>query len=571
MEFRLRHGHFGVATIIFFLVCAWTIFLVQALPAGDLDDWDKIILSREMPWGQFAKSFFTPWSQSHNWVGQTDRDDEVYYKRIAMPMLLKLSQQWFGLSSFGFYVTTKLLFFAGSVTVVFLLMAQVVPLLFAILGALVFLFVPAHYSHALWIADPATIAYFFLFLGLLLFSIIIRQPLEAQPPRRFWTFLGGMFIAGWFGIRTKELLLVLPLTVFLYSMLNFRYWKLNPIRWLALNVAMAVIAFQIVPILHLTTSGASALQFNPSTLLRMLFFNYECGYDNEVRSAFFSFAHVFPVSIARTLGIFLLWAGGISTVVYIWRRWIKPDGSMRRFLASPVITVSVIWFLVELPFFTMFQPDPRYFSGTMAPLVVLMARLFYCVLSGKRNWYKILLAGLLVGGLSFNIVENIQHSISLRIMIGKRMNYFWNTAAYILADLKNISNPERLDVANFYAPINCSRSGMDTIDDHIYYVDLGFDMWNKIPSEKDTIVDFREKAGKGFIYYATFKELDLANFPDISLVSIVDGRNHSSVFEKVVFAKKKKRPALLRVYKCQPDSVRGKGHNLISDGESNSS
>jgi hypothetical protein len=93
---------------------------------------------------------------------------------------------------------------------------------------------------------------------------------------------------------------------------------------------------------------------------------------------------------------------------------------------------------------------------------------------------------------------------------------------------------------------------MDTIDDHIYYADLGFEMWNKTPMEKDSVMDFRGKAGKGSVYYVTFKDLDLAKFPDISLVSIIDGRNHSSVFEKVVFAKKKKRPALLRVYKCIP-------------------
>ena len=172
-----------------------------------------------------------------------------------------------------------------------------------------------------------------------------------------------MFIAGWFGIRTKELLLVLPLTVFLYSMLNFRYWKLNPIRWLAQRCD----GRHCVPDSSDPSSydeWSVGVTFNPRRFCAC--FSSTMNVAMTTKSVLPSFlCPCFPVSIARTLGIFLLWAGGISTVVYIWRRWIKPDGSMRRFSQSGDHRKRDLVFS-RIAVFTMFQPDPRYFSGTMA-------------------------------------------------------------------------------------------------------------------------------------------------------------------------------------------------------------
>jgi len=537
------------ASLVFLCVLGWGALLFQGLPASDLDDWDKILLARETPWSEFTGSFLTPWSQSHNWIGQTDRYDEVHYKRIVLPMLLKLSQQWFGVNYFAMYLLTKAFFFAGCMAIVFILLTQAVPLSYALLGTITFLFVPIHYSHVFWIADSATIGYFFFFLGILLLSMLIRSPFDKQARGRFWALLAGLFVTGWVGIKTKEMMLVLSLIVFVYSLLNFKQWKTAPARWALLNLAMFVMAFQIIPITHLNSGSTQGFHFNFNTLFRLLFLNYDCGYENEVRSAFVSWDHVFPVSIARTLGIFMLWTTVFAFVFYLWRRWFKRDAGLIRFLANPVIVVCAIWCLIELPFLGMLQPDPRYFSGIMAPILILLVRLFYCVLKGASQNARIVFGILLAVSFGFNIFENAQNCISLRLMVGKKMNRFSETARRILEDVRGTKISDDLTVGKAYCSICGDTAGGETIRDLTYYVDLGFEAWNKVPLAKDNFQDFLEKAKLGYRYYATFNKLEPVEFPEIKLIGLVDGINHSSLLEQAVYAKKKKRPTVLKIFK----------------------
>lgn len=407
------------ASVILVVVLGVTIFLFQGLPAADLDDWDKIILARETPWSRFASSFLTPWSQSQHWVGQTDRYDEVRYKRIVLPMLLKFSQGFFGTDFFAMYFLTKGIFFAGTVALMFLLLSQAVPWFFALAGTLCFLFVPAHYSHALWIADSATVSYAFLFLGIFLLRAVHKNITGGGSRFRFACLLAGIFATGWTGIRAKELALVLPLVVFLFSLLNFKQWKTAPGRYALLNLVMAFVAFQIVPVTRLALGSMPGLQFKWETIGRLLFLNYECGYDNETRSAFFSWEHVFPVSVARTLGFFLLWSIVLAFILLLWRV-IRRDKTAQPFWKNEMTRIAGLWLLVEVPFLGMFQPDPRYFSGTLAPVLILTARLFYCALRGARRPVFWGLLTTLFFAAGFNLYENVQNALSVRLMIGKK-------------------------------------------------------------------------------------------------------------------------------------------------------
>ncbi|MFA5158918.1 MAG: hypothetical protein WC484_00225 [Candidatus Omnitrophota bacterium] len=540
-----------IACLFFCLTLSWSVLLFQGLPASDIDDWDKIILARETPWSQFASSFLTPWSQSHNWVGQTDRYDEVQYKRIVLPMFLKFSQQCFGLNPFAMYFLTKGIFFAGCVMFVFLMLAQIVPWLYAILGTLVFLFVPAHYSHVLWIADTVTLCYFFLFLGIWIFYKIQKNIFNQGSNRQFRWMLFALFVTGWIGIKAKEPMLVLPMTVFLSSVACFQSWKQAPVKYLSMNVAMALVAFQIIPVMYLNGGALPNVHFDLTTISRLLFRNYECGYDNEVVSTFFSWDHVFPVSIARTLGFFMLWTIIITGSVFIWRRYIAKSKDVIFFWSHPMVRICGVWFLAELPFLGMFQPDPRYFSGTMAPLIVMIARLSYCAVKGGGRSWGIGLLLLWTFSVGFNIFENAQNSLSVRIMLGRKLNYFWGTARTIFKDMGGGKPVDDLAVGKFYCSLDSYRDRPGAIKNHLYYaLGLSYDGWNKVKLDHDSIDDFKFQSKKGYAYYVTIKELDVSGKPEIKQIGTVNGINKDSLLERWLFKKKKKRPAVLRVLKC---------------------
>lgn len=539
-----------IASLFFCLTLAWTVLLFQGLPASDIDDWDKIIMAQETPWSSFASSFLTPWSQSHNWVGQTDRYDEVRYKRIVLPMMLKLSQQGFGLNAFAMYFLTKALFFAGCVAIVFLLLAQVVPLFYAMLGTIIFLFVPSHYSHVLWIADTVTLCYFFLFLGIGVFYALQKNILERGSNRQFQGLLIALFAIGWVGIKAKEPMLVLPMIVFLYSLICFRIWKQAPLKFLTLNAAMALVAFQIIPVMYLNNDMLPTIHFNFGTIGRLLFRNYECGYDNELVPAFFSWDHVFPVSIARTLGFFMLWTIIITWAIFLWRRHIAKDKGVLFFWSHSLIRICGIWFLAELPFLGMFQPDPRYYSGTMAPIIIMIARLCYCATKGKEKSFGRGLLLLWIFSVGFNLYENAQNSLSVRIMLGRKLHYFLETSRIILSDITGGKKVDALEQGKFYCSLPDYRDRPGAITNHLYYAHgLSYDSWNKAPLGQDSLESFELQSKKGYKYYVTMKELDLSGKPAIKQIGSVDGINRDSVLERLLFKKKKKRPAVLHVLK----------------------
>ena len=83
----------------------------------------------------------------------------------------------------------------------------------------------------------------------------------------------------------------------------------------------AVIALQIIPVNALFQAGDSRFPvFWGSHILRMLFRNYDAGYDDEPVSAFFSLEQLWPVSIARTFGFFPLWTLVIFLGLYLIKR-----------------------------------------------------------------------------------------------------------------------------------------------------------------------------------------------------------------------------------------------------------
>src|SRR3989338_5270349 len=542
---------FVVTGLVFCFVLAWCVLLFQGLPASDIDDWYRVLMARQVNWNTYASSFFKPWSLSLDWAGQTDALDAIHTKRILNPIVLKFSQQVFGLNSFAMYFLAKGLFFAGCVSVVFLLLVQVVPLLFAVSGMIVFLFVPAHYIHVLWIADGGTMCYFFLFLGVLIVSAVQKNILELGPRKQYACLLLTLFITGWMGIKAKESMLVLPLVVFLYSLFCFRSWKVAPLKFILLNITMLIVAFQIVPITNLNAAAVPSLNFNFETIGRLFFRNYDCGYDNETVSAFFSLEHVWPVSVARTICFFILWTTVISSVFLVWKRWILKKNAVMSFWNHSLVQICGLWLIAELPFLGMFQADPRYFSGTMAPIIILTVRLAYCATKEMGRFWSLALLLLWIFSIGSNIYENIQSTLSIRLILGQKFNYLLETAKTVLEDIKGEKVDNDLEVGEFYARIKDGSHLNPPIKNYVFYANLGigYDGWNLMPFGQNSLEDFKLHAKKGYKYYITVEELDLSKTSDVKQVDIVDGINKDSFLEQLLYNAKKKYPKKVKIYK----------------------
>jgi hypothetical protein len=537
--------------VIFILTLIWVCVCFQGMPASDIDDWNKVIMAYKIPWSNFSSSFFRPWSLCLNWDGQTEPLDGIHTKRIFLPLVLKLSLQFFGSSPFAMYFLTKGIAFAGCVAIIFFLLAQAVPWVYALLGATVFLFVPAHYSHVLWIADAVTLCYFFLFLGMLLFFLVQKNIFEDSSNKRFGWLLLMLLVAGWVGIKTKEPMLVLPLVVFFYSLTRFKVVGKAPLKLLLLAAAMALVAFQIVPITNLNNGSTPSINFNFGTLIRLLFRNYDCGSDNEAVPAFFSWGHIFPVSIARTLGFFALWSIVLSFGLFAWRKWGVKDKMVVPYWGHSLVQICGIWALVELPFLGMFQPDPRYFSGTMAPIIILIARLVYCAAEGSGKIWRRGLLSIWILSVAFNVVENVQNVISLRLVMGRKLNYFREIPRIVLEDLKGRKGLGELEVGEFYATAWNDGPATKKIKDFVFYADFAHEGWNRVPFKQDSLEGFQHWSQLGHRYYITAKDLDLGKWPHVRRLAVVDGINKGSLLESLVYRKKKKHPAQIKIYEYE--------------------
>src|SRR3989338_1759703 len=198
--------------IVFLCVVIWMILLTQGMPFYDPDDWDHVLISDDTPWKLMIQNFITPWSTSENWVAQASMMDQVRNKRVFLGIVLKSITGVFGYKFFPYYLFSKVLFFAGTITLLFLILVSLnSSYRYAITGALFYLLVPANYLHALWISVPETMAHFFILLSVYLYLNLGISLDQGNLKFSYWRTLGFLFIAGWFAMKTKETAVILPL------------------------------------------------------------------------------------------------------------------------------------------------------------------------------------------------------------------------------------------------------------------------------------------------------------------------------------------------------------------------
>lgn len=539
-QFSLAHKSYIWALVIFIVCFAWILFLTQGLPIGDPDDWDHVLVAQDISWEKLLTKFSVPWSASHLWTGQIDRINEMTNRRLFLTIVLKSISSISGLHSFPFYVFSKALFFSGTAALLFLFLTMITTsVLFALAGTLFFVFIPAHYPHVLWITDPITMVHCLMLIGLWNYLKVVKNMDRNGPKAEFFMSLIFMFLAGYTAIKAKEPGLTFPMIAGAYAFFSVPRWKSQKTKLFFIFFAISAIALQIIPFGALgQPKEAFFPKFHGSHIYRMLFQNYNSGYDDEPVSAFFSLEHLWPVSIARTFGFFLLWTLMIFAFLYGIGRINLKQEKFAPYFAHPLIVICFFWLIFEIIFMGLFQTDPRYFSGTMIPLSILTTRLIYCVSKMYFKFWKWGLWTLPLFSLVWSTFDmNFNHVIYLRRLIGQRTNRFLNLSQTIYAD-RFPHLPQNLrSLALFYCAAYVPKDGSPRLREVSYFIDMNYDAWNKL--ETGTKEEFNEFAKQGFRYYAGFEKDKFGTDPRLRTLAIIDGINKTSLLERALYRMRK--------------------------------
>lgn len=536
--------------LIYSACFAWVAFLIHGLPIGDLDEWVLIFISKKTSWKELIGNLLSPWSNSAYWFNQVDLYDQIAHKRLMNGIVLKSAQSLFGFHFFSFYFFAKAFFFPGMVTLVFLLLKELTrSSRFALAGTVFFLLIPAHYAHVLWLSDPITVALFFVVLGVFFFSKLADNLEKGGATSHFLAMLAGVFASGWLGIKTKEPALILPLVVSSYLLIQLLRSRTQGFKTFVSLGAMLLILIQIVPIKYLNTP-VQGFTFRWSNIGRMLFRNYQVGYEDELVTAFFSWSHIWPVSIARTLGLLPLWVLIVFTLIYLIQRSRIKDSSLK-FLGHPLARMSVLWVAIEIVLMGLFQPEPRYFSGTMVPITLLSTRLIWCLaLLLERQWKRAFLTVALACWGWSTFCLNLEHIIWLRRQIGLRANLLFETARFLYSDLYTDKTPSLDRVARFYAPAYALDFVVrPKMEDVVYFAEHYYETWNK--TKDGSLQAFPRYAKRGAKYYITYDKERFSDFPQVKLAAVIPGINKKSIFDRLAFTLKRKKPGPLYIFEYQ--------------------
>lgn len=541
--------YFGI--LVFIFVAAWMVLLTQGLPFFDGDDWDHVLISADTPWKTVVTNFITPWPTSKYWVSQGSIADQVRNKRVFLGLTLKFITHFFGYNIFLYYFFSKVLFFSGTVTLVFLILTLSLngSYRYAIVGTVFYLLVPANYLHVLWISASETAAHFFILLSVYLFLHLAKSFGRKFQSRDWWT-LFSLFVTGWFAMKTKESAVILPLTLFAFTLFHTKRNSSYKEQWLVVLFVLLYILFLVVPVSNLGQRMPGEA-YNWKILIRLFLRNYDCGYDDEPRSAFFSLDHIWPVSIARTIGFPLLWSIVFLVLIYVFNKLVRKCKykNLILFFENDVIQISVFWTLIELFLFGFFQPDPRYFSGTMIPITILISRLVYCVAHQfQKSWVKTILVMFVVGTVLWALIENFQHTIWRRRQMGQTGNAYTNVAQVIYEDQFPSQSYTLRDLGLYYCPTYAPDRSRPRMIHVTYYVGLGYTLWSKGNGSMRTYDEF---AKEGKIYYATDLPDKIMRNENVKLLAVLPRVNESSWFERFLYQLKKKSPAPFYVFKHQ--------------------
>lgn len=520
------------AVLLGFFVAAFLLFLYQGLQIGDFDDWDHLLTAHDISWEKLLKNFSSFRTGSTLWTGQWDRLNEVYHRRVFLTVVLKSVQSAFGISqTIGYFVCSKLIFFLGTTLMVFFLLVRMTRSpAWSLGGAIFYALVPAHYPHLFWLTDPVTMVHCFILVQLWFFYSLFRKHVFQEHPRIAAGCLAGLFATGWLAAKTKEPALVFEFAALLFLCVQWKQYRGMRAGYYAAIAILLLVIYSTVPRgdVVFTTQGYT---FCPATIARMLFRNFACGYIDEPATAWISPAWLWPVSLSRTFNFFLLWLLAFTSSYLLAKKLQRTWTEDARFLAS----FALLWIMVDVLLMGFFQPDPRYFSGTTIPIVLLGTILLKTAAAAFTGRGKVLYALILALALAWSVGNNVRSIYWLRWKIGKMNMQFRDVATAVYRDMTGRDFETPLEMGRFYCSKYVPDPSILRLEKVACKLSLSWGGWDHIPGEGISEGSAKACAENGYFYYGTLCGWKGLTVPDgLELLQRIPLYSGPGVFDALV-------------------------------------
>ena len=471
--------------ILFFAVSylAFHAVLVGSLPLDAVDDYARIVNAKNASWVDIGQAFFSgrqSFSLLQNSI--TSLTD-----RIGQTLFLKILYNLFGERAVFYYYFQ---YGMGALTMAFLAYFSfrlTRSLWLSMFAALFYFFLPPAFMHNIWLSDFAETVHVLILISFLLFLYLNRRYFrKGRLPDNAggWAQILLLILLGFLAFKTKPSGYIIPLVVVLFFLFPLHKAFFENKIFLGIFIAVFICGMALFPYKTL----GSLHHYHLDSIFKMVFMNTANEFDFEKTSALFNFDSVIPVSLARILGFFIAWT---AIVLGVWRLCF-----CRPLIISDEVRLLMIWLALEVAFFAVSSTEARYLTDSFLPLVMLLCVLFKHSLATTRpsiassavpreetrglddlkaKFTRRAVVGILIAGLLFNTVNNVQHLIflrnwraGLRTVLHAPLNIVYNDYHHQALTTDNRFE----DIIRFIHPDYVKRPFATTIYDLTTYCDI---------------------------------------------------------------------------------------------------
>lgn len=411
-----------VLAVLIVLYLAFMTALVGRAELDGGDDLNHIAVSSWLSWKQIGTAFFVPKS-SENALG-TGLAAHVLSNRVGQTLVIKALHDFFGSRPLPYYLFQMTLGALCMALLAWAVYGLTESLGVAVFAAFFFALLPSAFLHNIFLSDFAEAIHLCTlvsFACLYYFFLPLRRggvpPSGNRPSFVRWGMVAAVgILSALCAVRTKPSGWIIPLMAAAALLLPLvrRRWK-ETLALCGLGALIFVLSFPPV-------------SFHFENIPRMLFYNGMNEFESETSVALWNLNSVLPVSLARNANFFFLWLAVFSGVVLI------RNGRCR--FREEVLFV-LVWFFLEVGFYTLTDNAPRYLTDALIPLIILLCVLFKNAWTALRPGFERIVFGVLfVSGLLFHGVNNFQHLIFLRDWKAGYFNELNKSVQVIYNDLK---------------------------------------------------------------------------------------------------------------------------------------
>ncbi len=346
-----------IITIFIIHITGYYLFIGNS-PLDPIDDYAHIIWAIKTPWNELISHFLT-WNPLSDIKYDNGVVQHALGSRVAFTVLLKLLYAFFRENHAWYHLFHVALSGLASCLIYIFSSKLCNHRCIPFLSALSFSFFPPAFIQNIWLSDTAEIARFciLLFVGFAYSTHYLFKLYKNKIDLRVIACSLCALAILYFALKTKPTAYIIPLVCITYGY----YWIISkffkPYRYFAL-VTFFIVAIYIIHVF---------IGYNPSTLIKLIFFNNQSVYGIPDAFALFSLDMDLTRSVASSFGFFMGWLT-LGSIVFLCIKGNKP--------VKLEVKLLLIWIIWQILLFGSARNDIRYLAELMLPIFILLPLLF---------------------------------------------------------------------------------------------------------------------------------------------------------------------------------------------------